>query len=172
MAQLALDDGADVIERVGRYAVLEPANAGEVRFREDVGARAEDLRELDERGTECGDRRRQPLGPPPVVFGGAARRLAEEQPAAAVAQEAHDERRQPSQDRPAPPPPLHDARIAPSATGSAASPASMTPRSAARRRASTGRTAPAERMYVNASSTLIDSTVTFDRGRTTTHPDV
>ena len=68
----------------------------------------------------------------------------------AVAQETHDEGREPSQDRPAASPPSHLARIDSSMVAGVPS----TPfRRAASRFASDGRTAPADRMYVNASST-------------------
>jgi hypothetical protein len=50
-AEFRLDDAAYVLERIGRHLILEPADAAQVRFGEDVGARAEDLSELDERGT-------------------------------------------------------------------------------------------------------------------------
>src|SRR5690606_12881897 len=92
------DDGLGARGRDGRDAVLEPADRREVRHRQNVGARAEDLGQLDECRAEVGDRGGQAVGAATVVGRGSARGPAGEDPASAVAEEREDEGRQAPED--------------------------------------------------------------------------
>src|SRR5690606_35289568 len=77
---------------------LEASDLREVGLGEDIGARAEDLRELDEGRAEGGDRGRQSLRPPPMILGGAPGASTEDYPAPAVPHEGDEERGQARED--------------------------------------------------------------------------
>src|SRR5690606_22369276 len=105
--QLGGDDGLDLRRRDGRDTVLEPADRREVRFGEDVGAGAEDLRQLDERRPQVGNRGGKAVGPTAVVGAGTPRGAAEQDPAPAVSKEREEEGRQAPEDYEGATPPGH-----------------------------------------------------------------
>src|SRR5690606_6183058 len=110
LAQLRGDHRLDLFRGMRRDAVLEPADRREIGLGQDVRARAEHLRELDERRAERRDGRDQPLGAALVALVRQLPAPAEQDPAPAVAQECDEEWRAPRDDREGPPPTLPSSR--------------------------------------------------------------
>src|SRR5690606_14910744 len=91
LAERGSDHHLDRGGRLRGHPVLEASDLREVGLGEDIGARAEDLRELDEGRAEGGDRGRQSLRPPPMILGGAPGASTEDYPAPAVPHEGDEE---------------------------------------------------------------------------------
>ena len=62
LLELGLDDVDDLRGWIRRHLILQRADRGEVGLREDVGPRAQELRELDERRTEIRHRLGEAFG--------------------------------------------------------------------------------------------------------------
>ena len=96
---VALDQArANLVGRDARNTVGERADGADVRLGDDVGAAREELRQLDERRPERGERPDHLLGAAGVERLGARRGSTEEQPSALVAAKAHEQREEPEQD--------------------------------------------------------------------------
>ena len=84
--------------RQRRDLVGERGDGAEIRLGQDVRPGGEHLRQLDEGGSELGERAGQPLGPAAVALGVAAPGPSEHEEAPPVPHERQDERKQPAED--------------------------------------------------------------------------